>query len=152
QTADPAPRCLPRALQSHANDHKRYEGRCLSPGQHVVRREGDFRAERRTICRVTECAACGHANPGASKFCNECGAPLGASTPAHEERKTVTSLFCDLVGFTAASEAADPEDVDRVLAGYFRLARAQIEAHGGVVEKFIGDAVVGVFGVPAARE
>ena len=64
----------------------------------------------------------------------------------------MTSLFCDLVGFTAASEAADPEDVDRVLAGYFRLARAQIEAHGGVVEKFIGDAVVGVFGVPAARE
>jgi class 3 adenylate cyclase/tetratricopeptide (TPR) repeat protein len=61
-------------------------------------------------------------------------------------------LFCDLVGFTAASDAADPEDVDRVLAGYFRLARAQIEAHGGVVEKFIGDAVVGVFGVPAARE
>jgi class 3 adenylate cyclase/tetratricopeptide (TPR) repeat protein len=101
---------------------------------------------------VAECAACGHANPGASKFCNECGAPLGTPTPALEERKTVTSLFCDLVGFTAASEAADPEDVDRVLAGYFRLARAQIESHGGVVEKFIGDAVVGVFGVPAARE
>jgi class 3 adenylate cyclase/tetratricopeptide (TPR) repeat protein len=74
-----------------------------------------------------------------------------ASAPV-VERKVVTSLFCDLVGFTAASEAADPEDVDRVLEGYFRLARAQIEGHGGVVEKFIGDAVVGVFGVPAARE
>jgi class 3 adenylate cyclase len=68
------------------------------------------------------------------------------------ERKVVTSLFCDLAGFTAASEAAGPEDVDLVLAGYFRLARAQIEGHGGVVEKFIGDAVVGVFGVPAVRE
>jgi class 3 adenylate cyclase/tetratricopeptide (TPR) repeat protein len=68
------------------------------------------------------------------------------------ERKVVTSLFCDLAGFTAASEAADPEDVQQVLEEYFRLARAQIEGHGGVVEKFIGDAVVGVFGVPAGRE
>jgi class 3 adenylate cyclase/tetratricopeptide (TPR) repeat protein len=101
---------------------------------------------------VAECAACGHANPDGNKFCGECGSPFKASTPALQERKAVTSLFCDLVGFTAASEAADPEDVDRVLADYFRLARAQIEGHGGVVEKFIGDAVVGVFGVPAARE
>ena len=61
-------------------------------------------------------------------------------------------LFCDLVGFTAASEQADPEDVDRMLTGYAEMARGLIEAHGGVVEKFIGDAVVGVFGVPAAHE
>ena len=61
-------------------------------------------------------------------------------------------LFCDLVGFTAASELADPEDVDRMLTGYAEMARGLIEAHGGVVEKFIGDAVVGVFGVPAAHE
>ena len=66
--------------------------------------------------------------------------------------EVVTALFCDLVGFTAISESADPEDVDRMLAAYFAMARAQIEAHGGVVEKFIGDAVVGVFGVPAAHE
>ncbi|MDP9260194.1 MAG: AAA family ATPase [Actinomycetota bacterium] len=71
---------------------------------------------------------------------------------AREERKVVTSLFCDLVGFTASSEAADPEDVDRVMEKYFGVVRSQIEAHGGVVEKFIGDAVVGVFGVPAAHE
>ena len=64
----------------------------------------------------------------------------------------MTSLFCDLVGFTASSESADPEDVDGVLAAYFGVVRAQIEAYGGVVEKFIGDAVVGVFGVPAAHE
>ena len=61
-------------------------------------------------------------------------------------------MFCDLVGFTAASETADPEDVDRMLNAYFEVARNQIEGHGGVVEKFIGDAVVGVFGVPAAHE
>ena len=61
-------------------------------------------------------------------------------------------LFCDLVGFTASSERADPEDVDMMLSAYAAMARARIEAHGGVVEKFIGDAVVGVFGVPAAHE
>ncbi len=64
----------------------------------------------------------------------------------------MTALFCDLVGFTALSESADPEDLDRTLTGYFELARRQIERHGGVVEKFVGDAVVGVFGVPAAHE
>jgi class 3 adenylate cyclase/tetratricopeptide (TPR) repeat protein len=101
---------------------------------------------------MQECTTCGAANPDAKRFCGDCGAPLAPAAAPVVERKVVTSLFCDLVGFTAASEAADPEDVDRVLAGYFRLARAQIEGHGGVVEKFIGDAVVGVFGVPAARE
>ncbi len=69
-----------------------------------------------------------------------------------EERKTVTTLFCDLVAFTAMSEAADPEDVDRILSDYFARATKVIESHGGTVEKFIGDAVVGVFGVPAAHE
>ena len=64
----------------------------------------------------------------------------------------VTVLVCDLNGFTAAAESADPEDVDRMLAAYEEMARAQIEGHGGVVEKFIGDAVVGIFGVPAAHE
>jgi class 3 adenylate cyclase len=101
---------------------------------------------------MAACPACGFEYEGNFKFCPECTAPLAAAATPVTERKVVTSLFCDLVGFTAASEAADPEDVDRVLAEYFRLARAQIEGHGGVVEKFIGDAVVGVFGVPAARE
>ena len=64
----------------------------------------------------------------------------------------VTALFCDLVGFTSASEASDPEDVDRMLSGYAAIARECIEAHGGIVEKFIGDAVVGIFGVPVAHE
>jgi class 3 adenylate cyclase/tetratricopeptide (TPR) repeat protein len=99
------------------------------------------------------CPACGHENPDGQKFCGECGTALaGPARHLAEERKVVTSLFCDLVGFTATSESADPEDVGRMLAAYFAMARAQIESHGGVVEKFIGDAVVGVFGVPAAHE
>jgi class 3 adenylate cyclase/tetratricopeptide (TPR) repeat protein len=69
-----------------------------------------------------------------------------------EERKVVTALFCDLVRFTALSESADPEDVNTMLDAYSAMARSQIESHGGVVQKFIGDAVVGVFGVPAAHE
>jgi class 3 adenylate cyclase len=69
-----------------------------------------------------------------------------------EERKVVTALFCDLVGFTSLSESADPEDVNTMLDAYSVMARAQIENHGGIVQKFIGDAVVGVFGVPAAHE
>jgi class 3 adenylate cyclase/tetratricopeptide (TPR) repeat protein len=68
------------------------------------------------------------------------------------ERKVVTSLFCDLVGFTTMSEDSDPEDVQALMSGYFAAARSAIEAFGGVVEKFIGDAVLGVFGVPAAHE
>jgi class 3 adenylate cyclase/tetratricopeptide (TPR) repeat protein len=80
-----------------------------------------------------------------------CGTLLGAR-PVAEERKVVTTLFCDLVGFTATSESADPEDVAKMLAAYFEMGRARIESFGGVVEKFIGDAVVGVFGVPAVHE
>ena len=102
---------------------------------------------------VTTCPSCGHENPDGSKFCKECATPLGApARPSAEERKVVTALFCDLVGFTAASESADPEDVDQMLSAYAAMARTQIESHGGVVEKFIGDAVVGIFGVPAAHE
>ncbi len=102
---------------------------------------------------MTTCPSCGTEHRDGAKFCEECGTPLGVSTRlVAEERKVVTSLFCDLVGFTATSESADPEDVDRMLTAYFAMARNQIERHGGVVEKFIGDAVVGVFGVPAAHE
>jgi len=103
---------------------------------------------------VLTCSNCGHANPDGAKFCMECATALDTASvrPTVEERKVVTALFCDLVGFTATSESADPEDVDKMLAGYFAMARAAIEAFGGTVEKFIGDAVVGVFGVPAAHE
>ena len=102
---------------------------------------------------MTACPSCGQENPEGQKFCGECATPLGVPTRAvAEERKVITSLFCDLIGFTASSESADPEDVDQMLSAYSAMARGQIEGHGGVVEKFIGDAVVGVFGVPAAHE
>jgi class 3 adenylate cyclase/tetratricopeptide (TPR) repeat protein len=99
------------------------------------------------------CASCGTESPEGFWFCPGCGSPMSAAaTPLREERKVVSALFCDLVGFTATSESADLEDIDRMLGAYFTMARSQIEAHGGVVEKFIGDAVLGVFGVPAAHE
>ena len=102
---------------------------------------------------MATCANCAHENRDGAKFCEECAAPLVAPVRAiADERKVITALFCDLVGFTATSEAADPEDVDAMLAVYFAMARAEIESFGGIVEKFIGDAVVGVFGVPATHE
>ncbi|MFY9914774.1 MAG: AAA family ATPase [Nocardioidaceae bacterium] len=100
-----------------------------------------------------QCPSCGHENAEGHKFCSECAASLAvAGRNLGEERKVVTSLFCDLVGFTATSESADPEDVNAMLATYFAMVKKEIEAFGGTVEKFIGDAVVGVFGVPAAHE
>jgi class 3 adenylate cyclase/tetratricopeptide (TPR) repeat protein len=101
---------------------------------------------------VITCGACGAESPDRFKFCPECASPLRPAVALPEERKVVTSLFCDLAGFTAMSESADPEDVRALLGRYFAAARSAIEAFGGVVEKFIGDAVVGVFGVPAAHE
>ena len=111
------------------------------------------------------CAACGTANDGAARFCNNCGNRLTAETPsataaaatpsAQEravERKVITALFCDVVGSTELAERLDPEDVDRLMSSYHGRARRVIEAHGGVVEKFIGDAVVGIFGAPATHE
>jgi len=82
-----------------------------------------------------------------------CAAPLGEHTgQVREERKVVSVLFCDLVGSTAAAHSADPEDVRRVLGEYHSTVRGEIERYGGVVEKFIGDAAVGVWGVPQAYE
>jgi class 3 adenylate cyclase/tetratricopeptide (TPR) repeat protein len=102
---------------------------------------------------MSVCPSCRTENPEGFNFCGKCGSPLGPpARPVTEERKVVTALFCDLVGFTEISESADPEDVDEMLAAYFEMARPVIEAFGGTVEKFIGDAVVGAFGVPAAHE
>ncbi len=99
------------------------------------------------------CASCGHENGGAAKFCEECGVSF-ASTPAgtHEQRKTVTVLFCDLTGSTALGETLDPERLRGLLARYFDRMKAIVEWHEGSVEKFIGDAVMAVFGVPALHE
>ena len=98
------------------------------------------------------CPTCGTENPDGAKFCNECGAPLGASVASRELRKTVTALFCDLVGSTTLGETHDPELLRPILERYFTAMRSGVERHGGRVEKFIGDAVVAIFGVPVAHE
>ena len=104
------------------------------------------------MSEVLTCPACGAENRSGARFCDECGGRLAAPVAVAEERKVVTTLFCDLVGSTAMGEDADPEDVDALLRRYGAVARKVIESHGGTVEKFIGDAVVAVFGVPAAHE
>jgi class 3 adenylate cyclase/tetratricopeptide (TPR) repeat protein len=102
---------------------------------------------------MPRCAVCGQDNPGGFRFCGACGASLTgpARTPA-EERRLVTVLFCDLVGFTARSDQADPEDVGALLRPYHARFRAEIERLGGTLDKFIGDGVMAVFGAPVAHE
>jgi len=97
------------------------------------------------------CTSCTAENREDARFCDSCGAPLAAA-PAREQRKVVTVLFCDVTGSTALGESLDPEALRAVMARYFETAREAIERHGGTVEKFIGDAVMAVFGVPTIRE
>ena len=100
---------------------------------------------------MAACASCGVENRDEARFCDACGADLTAE-PAREARKTVTILFCDVTGSTELGEQLDPESLRRVMARYFEVAKDVIERHGGAVEKFIGDAVMAVFGVPAVHE
>ena len=101
---------------------------------------------------MTVCTVCGQRNPAGARFCNACAAPLDAADAVGEQRKTVTVFFSDVSGSTALGERLDPESLRRVLARYFEVAREAVERHGGVVEKFIGDAVMAVFGVPQVHE
>jgi class 3 adenylate cyclase/tetratricopeptide (TPR) repeat protein len=98
------------------------------------------------------CPRCGEENAERARFCSSCGAPLEAPASGREERKVVSILFVDLVGFTARSDRADPEDVRSTLRVYHDLLKREIERFGGTVEKFIGDAVMAVFGAPVAHE
>jgi hypothetical protein len=92
---------------------------------------------------VAACSACGSEYQGSFKFCPECGAPLRSrSGPVAEERKVVTIVFCDLVSFTAHSEVLDPEDVRALLLPYYDLLTSEIQRHGGVIDKFLGDGVM----------
>ena len=112
------------------------------------------------------CRSCGHPS-GGGKFCMECGAPTSdaaapgaappsGSAPGHgrpiSERRTTTVLFGDLVAFTTYSEGRDPEEVRELLSAYFARARAVMGRYGGTIEKFIGDAVMAVWGVPVSHE
>jgi len=99
---------------------------------------------------VTTCPACRHENRLGAAFCDACGTPLAA--PLRERRKLATILFCDVSGSTAMGERVDAETVRELMFRYFHEMRDAIERHGGTVEKFIGDAVMAVFGVPDAHE
>ncbi|HET7808587.1 MAG TPA: adenylate/guanylate cyclase domain-containing protein [Gaiellaceae bacterium] len=102
---------------------------------------------------MVACPNCGEDNPQHARFCWSCGAALvETARPAAEERKVVSILFVDLVGFTARSDRADPEDVRATLRPYHTRVKQEIEHFGGTVEKFIGDAVMAVFGAPVAHE
>lgn len=116
------------------------------------------------------CASCGHPVPDGAKFCMECGTPVAGAGPAAprnpggaaalgvaaggpiSERRTTTVLFGDLVSFTTLSEARDPEEVRELLSEYFAVARTVVGRYGGTIEKFIGDAVMAVWGVPVSHE
>ncbi len=106
------------------------------------------------------CPGCGEENPAKFRLCGYCGVPLTAAPPAappaalpiHEVRKTVTLVFCDLKGSTALGERLDPEAVREVMDRYFKAMAAEITRHGGKIEKYIGDAIMAVFGLPRAHE
>ena len=101
---------------------------------------------------VIICATCGKESADDARFCAGCGSPLGAPAVVREERKVVTVVFADLVGSTALAEKSDPEDVRTLLGAHHARVRVDLERFGGTVEKFIGDAVVAVFGAPVAHE
>ena len=100
------------------------------------------------------CPRCGSEVPEGSRFCPACGSPVGEPTaaPSGQERRIVTILFADVTGSTGLAERLDPERLQEVMASYFAAMREAIEAEGGTVEKFIGDAVMAAFGVPTAHE
>jgi class 3 adenylate cyclase/tetratricopeptide (TPR) repeat protein len=103
---------------------------------------------------VIVCPSCGEENPERARFCLACGTALdqSAAVPAGDVRKTVTVVFSDVTGSTAIGERLDPETLRRVMTRYFDEMRDAVQAHGGVVEKFIGDAVMAVFGIPRLHE
>ncbi len=100
---------------------------------------------------MATCSSCGQENPDIARFCLACGASLEAETPRREERRIVSVVFVDLVGFTSRSEQLDPEDVRAILTPYHGTVRDELESFGGVVEKFVGDAVMAVFGAPTSH-
>src|SRR6476646_6391766 len=98
------------------------------------------------------CPSCGQENPEGFRFCGNCAAPLTEAPARREVRKTVTVVFCDLTGSTALGDTTDPEALRATMRAYYEEMRTILERHGGTVEKFIGDAVMAVFGVPVAHE
>src|SRR5215218_9736931 len=109
------------------------------------------RLVRAYTCRMRACARCGEPNRDEATFCAHCGARV-SSTPATAARKLVTVLFCDVSGFTALGERLDPESLQQLMSRWFDETGRIIKRHGGTVEKYMGDAVMAVFGVPVVHE
>ena len=101
---------------------------------------------------MAACPGCGRDNADEARFCSACGTELAATPAQREMRKVVTVLFSDLVGSTALGESTDPEALRARMRRYFADLRGILERHGGAVEKFVGDAVMAVFGIPVAYE
>ena len=101
---------------------------------------------------MSACLDCGAGNPPSASLCGDCGSALGGQEAVRTSRRTVTVLFCDVVGFTSLAETVDPEALRSQMDRYFAAARRTVESHGGTVEKFIGDAVMAVFGLPKMHE
>src|SRR5258706_2366647 len=107
---------------------------------------------------MVKCRGCGEENPPKFRLCGYCGTPLSPQAPAapalpaREVRKTVTIVFSDLKGSTALTERLDPEAMREVTDRYFSAMAAEITRHGGKIEKYIGDAIMAVFGLPRAHE
>jgi class 3 adenylate cyclase len=99
-----------------------------------------------------QCPSCGRDSPESFSFCGNCGAALAAAEPPRDVRKVVTVVFCDLTGSTALGDVTDPETLRATMRGYYDEMRTILERHGGTVEKFVGDAVMAVFGVPVSHE
>jgi class 3 adenylate cyclase len=107
---------------------------------------------RRTLVRVQICPNCGEENPAKFRLCGFCGTALAPALPVQEVRKTVTIVFSDLKGSTSLGEKLDSESLREVMSRYFDEMREILEHHGGTVEKYIGDAIMAVFGLPRIRE
>jgi class 3 adenylate cyclase len=101
---------------------------------------------------MSTCPGCGEENPERARFCSLCGTDLAVGVSIAPTRKLVTVLFSDVTGSTALGEQLDPETLRALMGRYFAVMRRVIEAHGGTVEKFIGDAVMAVFGIPRVHE
>src|SRR5919204_207512 len=98
------------------------------------------------------CAACGAMNRENARFCDSCGASMPSAQAAEPFRKTVTVLFSDVVGSTSLGEQLDPEVLSEVMTEYFNAMRPIVESHGGTLAKFVGDAVLAVYGLPTLHE
>src|SRR5215213_10051052 len=137
-----ARRRRPRRCVGH-RDETRARRACLEA---TTRRQARLVATNTLIC-----ANCGAENEERARFCGSCAAPLPAATPGRgEARKVVTILFSDVSGFTSLGEELDPESLRRLMGRYFAAIQEIVERHEGRVEKFIGDALMAVFGVPRA--